>query len=223
MNKLTYLGQPKQFPERMKTIKVDVRTWDTLKSMKKEYESFNDVIKSLLMERTKDLGNTSIQAINYKRKIGFCQLAPFVYTKQDIGFEFEYNDIKSQKEDFVLDIKIRKVFFGKKIYNPSEFFGVDNAHKHYSRLFIEMYFIALGAALSKEFRILVHYKPTDIAYYRQLYYDYNLSEESFKADIEEPMRLSEDEKPSTQWKEKMKSSLAENIVEQELLEGIRKS
>ncbi len=199
----------KSIPERIKTIKVDVRVWNSLKSRKRENETFNDVIKDLLMERTQSIGNDDIKAIKYNRKISF-----FTYFYGDeLGFEFEYSDVKSNRDDFVLDVKIKKIFSGRKIFSPSEFFGVDNAHKHYSKLFMNIYFNALALTLKKEFKIKVLDESENIAYYRQLYYDFNLSEESFKDDIEEPMRLVEDEKISKIWQKRIDESPAKKLID----------
>ena len=200
--------------DRAKTIKVTIRTWDSLKSMKKENETFDDVVKELLNERTKSIGDKNIKAIKYKRKI---KIASYNWSFEniDLSLEFEYNDVKSNKSDFTLDLKIKKVFFGKKIYNPSEFFGVDNDHKHYSDLFLLAYLFAVFTALSKEFGI--HAGLTDyesLAEWKRLYYDYNLSEESFKADIEEPLRLSEEEKPLGKWKTRIKDSIVKKLMKE---------
>lgn len=201
-----------ELPTRVKTIKVDIRTWDSLKSFKKESETFNDVIKDLLMERTKALGDENVKAIKYRRKTAFFT---YRHENKEFGFEFEYNDSKGNKSDFILDLKIKKIFFGKRSLNPSEFFGVDNAHKHYSDYFILVYLHAAALALHKEFRAkFLHYRYQideetyeNIALWRQFYRDYNLSEESFKSDIEEPLRLNETEKPSKAWMERIKKSV----------------
>lgn len=205
-----------ELPTRTKTIKVDVRTWDGLKSLKKENETFNDVIKEFLMERTKALGDKNIKVIKYQRKNAFFTSW---YEHQEIGFEFGYNDSKGNKSDFVLDLKIKKVFFNKRILNPSEFFGVDNAHKHYSNFFILIYLQATALALRKEFRAeFISYRSQidekdyeNIALWRQFYYDYNLSDESFKQDVEEPLRLNEIEKPSKVWRERINKSAVERL------------
>ena len=200
----------KSLPVRMKTLKVDIRTWDDLKSLKQENETFNDVIKELLDKRTKAIGNDNVQAIKYARKTGYFTAA----FGKEVGFEYEYNDIKNHKDDFTIDLKIKKVFFSKKIYAPSEFFGLDNAHKHYSIFFLNMYFRAIALALSNEFRIHVLYEPFNIAYWRQLFYDYRLSEESFAQDIEQPLRLSEDEKPSKEWSTRMNESPSVKFIKE---------
>lgn len=201
-----------ELPSRVKTIKVDVRTWDSLKSLKKENETFNDAIKELLMERTKAVGDENIRAIKYQRKTAFFTSW---YKQKDIGFEFEYNDSKGNKSDFVLDLKIKKVFFGRRILNPSEFFGVDNTHRHYSNFFTLVYLKAVALALRKDFRAEFRtHEENDyenVALWRQFYYDYNLSEESFKTDIEEPLGLNETEKPSKMWKEKINNSILSKL------------
>jgi len=197
-----------ELPSRTKTLKVDVRAWDSLKSLKGENETFNDVIKGLLMERTRALGDSNIKVIKYQRKISFFRIA---YLSKEIGFEFEYNDSKGNKSDFILDLKIKKVFYGKKILNPSEFFGADNEHKHYSKEFLMAYLEAVSLALRKEFRVHPGADLMNIALWRQLYHEYNLSEESFKDDIEEPLRLSEEEKPNAAWKKRLMDSVVNKL------------
>lgn len=197
---------------RSKTLKINVRTWDSLKSLKKENETFDDVIKGLLNERTKSLEKGNVKAIKYVRKRAF-------YGGDDIGIEFEYNDVKGNKEDFILDLKIKKVFYGKRVFQPSEFFGVDNAHKHYSDLFLKIYLKAISLAIRNEFRISYLYNFLRIRedYYnlpilKKFYYDCNLSEESFKEDIEEPLRLSEEEKIPSEWKKSINNSIAAEVM-----------
>lgn len=213
-------GRGTVLPTRMKTMKVEIRTWDSLKSRKKENETFNDVIKELLNERTVSIGNDNVKAIKYKRKICFFTT---IYNRtivdfDSIAFEFEYNDIKGNKSDFMLDVKIRTVFFRKKRYNPSVFFGTDNVHKHYSGFFLYSYLKAVALALRNEFKIqfirdMGEYEGYDnIAKWRQLYYDYNLSEESFINDIEDPLRLSEEEKPPKAWQINIKNSIVEKLM-----------
>ena len=203
-----------ELPSRTKTIKVEVRTWDSLKRLKNENETFNDAIKDLLMERTKSAGNENIKAIQYQRRTAFFTSW---YKEKEIGFEFEYNDAKGNKSDFVLDVKIKKVFFNKRVLNPSEFFGVDNTHKHYSNMFIVLYLQAVALALRKEFRSgFLPYRIDEkeygnIAVWRKFYYDYDLSDESFKQDVEEPLRLNETEKPSKVWQERINKSVVEKI------------
>lgn len=189
-----------------KTIKVSARVWSALKGLKKANETFDDVIMGLLNKKTQTVGNENIKAISFKRKIDFFSLS--LPEKGELGIEFEYNDAKSNKNDFILDVKIKKVFAGRRSFNPSEFFGVDNAHKHFSEPFIVVYLKSVVVALKKEFRIeFTDLERIDqIARWRRFYYEYSLSEESFKEDIEEPLRLSAEEKITPEWEDKMKKS-----------------
>ncbi|MBU90085.1 hypothetical protein CMO94_00975 [Candidatus Woesearchaeota archaeon] len=202
-----------ELPSRIKTIKVDIRAWDSLKQLKKEYETFNDVIKELLNERTKSIGDDNVKAIKYERKTTFfnTEYKGPLFKRHSIGVEFEYNDVKNQKLDFSLNVKIKKVFYGKRIFNPSIFFGVDGTHKHYNKVFMNLYLKAVGLALDREFRIhsgMISDKDYgDIARWKKIYYDYNLSEESFKHDVEAPLRLSEEEKPTDEWHKKIIDSI----------------
>lgn len=207
-----------ELPSRTTTIKISIRVWDSLKNLKRENETFDDVIKELLKERTKHLGNENIKAIMYSRKVIFFNTDyshPF-YKKFSVGIEFEYNDVKNQKLDFVLDVKFKKIFFGKKILNPSIFFGVDDMHKHYSNVFLNLYLRAVSIALEKEFRVYSGMYSeedfVDIAKWRKIYYDYNLSDESFKKDVEEPLRLNEDEPPSDEWRRTIDGSICSSLI-----------
>lgn len=51
----------------------------------------------------------------------------------------------------------------------------------------------------------------NIARWRKVYYDYSLSEDSFISDIEEPLRLSEEEKPNKKIKEAMEKSPSSSL------------
>ena len=179
--------------------------------MKKENETFNDVVKDLLNERTKAVGDDNVKAINYKRKTAFLTLA----FGEEIGIEYEYNDVKDNKDDFVLDLKIKKVFFRKRSLNPSEFFGVDNDHKHYFSFFLYTYFEAVTKALLKEFHAytggMYYFSITN---WKQLYHEYMLSEESFENDIEEPLMLSEEEKVPKSWLEQINNSPAKKFIDE---------
>lgn len=203
-----------KFPTRMKLIKVDIRTWDELKHLKQSNETFNDVINRLIEKRTKSLGNKDIQAIKYQRKSIFFTSYSL---GTEIGYQFEYNDVKGEQSDFALDIKLKKIFYGKKILNPSEFFGVDNAHKHYSKYFLIAYLKAAALILEKEFKAKFEYtyfndeNYENIALWRKFYYEYNLSEESFISDIQEPLRLSEDEKIPKNWQYKINNSISKKL------------
>tara|TARA_Y100000310_G_scaffold300339_1_gene335953 strand:+ start:2201 stop:2845 length:645 start_codon:yes stop_codon:yes gene_type:complete len=207
----------KEIPTNTKTLKVEARIWNTLKNLKKENETFNDVIKELLNERTKAAGNKNIKAIKYHRKIAFIK-ASYQYnltTNSTIGLEFEYNDVKTQQTDFTLDLKIKKVFFGKKIYNSSLFFGVPAYQKHLSPVYLNLYLQCLAFALTKEFRVSFETSSflgfEDITRWRKVYYDYGLSEDSFIEDIEEPLRLSGEEKLTEKKEKQIKNSPAGSI------------
>lgn len=200
------------FPSRTKTIKVEIRTWDSLKSLKKENETFDDVIKDLLNEGTKSIGNENVKAIRYSRKVFFLETN---YAYHSVGIEFEYNDVKNQKQDFTLDLKIKKIFYGKRIVNPSVFFGLDSHHKHLSPVYLTIYLKCVALALEKEFRVYTHMyfdkDFEDIAKWRKIYYDYNLSEESFNIDIEEPLSRSEEETLTEEYKKKIKESVVGSV------------
>jgi len=207
----------RELPSRKTTIKLDIRTWNSLKNLKKENETFDDVIRGLLKERTKSIGNENIKAIKYQRKRFFFEVTFDTkdYNIIPIGIELEYNDISNEKSDFTLDIHIKKVFYGKRSLNPSIFFGVDNAHKHFSLFFLKLYLVATRLIIKREFNIYLDIfigdSYFDIVNWRKLYYDHNLSEQSFKADIEEPLRLSEEEKPSEEWKIKINKSIVNSL------------
>jgi len=196
-------------PKHTKTIKIDVRTWNSLKNRKNENETFDDVIKTLLNQRTKEIGNKKVKAIKYERKTLFLKTR---YGVVSIGLEFEYNDIKNQQSDFVLDLKIKKVFFRKKSVNPSIFFGLTHEQKHLSEPYLNLYLRCIALALEKEFRVLTRMHSdqefVDIAMWKHLYYQYNLSMESFTHDIEDPLNLSEDEKQTEREKKSIKESIS---------------
>jgi len=200
-------------PPRIKTIRVEVNVWNSLKSLKNENETFNDLLKKILQQRTISAGDKNVQAIKYKRNISFFNSYDLF---KEIGYEFEYNDVKDHKFDFTMDVAIKKIFYEKRVLSPSEFFGVDNAHKHYSDFFLYVYFKAFSLALFKEFRIKLDVYRHDKSYenitqWRKLYYEYQLSEESFIHDIEEPLRLSVDEKASQDWKREINKSFVTEL------------
>lgn len=200
-------------PSRTKTIKVGIRTWDALKRKKGPNETFDDVILATLNEKTASVGDEGAKAIKYKRKTEFFD--DYTYG-EEIGFEYEYNDVKSNQSDFVLDLKIKKVFLKKSVLNPSEFFGVDNSHKHYSNYFLSIYLKAVALALEREFRAKFYAGKLEdydnIASWRKLYYSYNLSEDSFRDDIETPLRLNEGEKAPKEWAIKVQASKAQMLI-----------
>jgi len=197
----------KELASPKRNIKIDLRTWNTLKNLKKPNETFNDVILSLLKERTLSIGNENAKAIKYSRRVLFLETD---YDNQSIGVEFEYNDVKSEQTDFTLDLRLKKIFCGKKITNPSVFFGVDNSRKHFHPAYLNIYLKCAALALGKEFKVFSRMAFDkdfeNIARWRKIYYDYSLSEDSFINDIEEPLRLSEEEKINEKIKETIKKS-----------------
>ncbi|MFH0875781.1 MAG: hypothetical protein V1859_07625 [archaeon] len=197
-----------EVPGFVRTIKIDIRTWAALKNIKKENETFDDVIKNLLNERTKVYSdNKNVELIKYSRKTFFLETS---FNAKDIGIEFEYNDIKNLQSEFTLDIKFKKIFIGKQIYNPSIFFGVDSSHLHHNYAYFNLYLKCIHAVLTKEFRIFrFMYLDKDYEntiYWRKLYYEHNLSEESFTSDIVEPFRLSQEDKPTNEFVTKIEES-----------------
>lgn len=207
--------QTKEIPTGKRNIKLDLRTWNTLKNLKKPNETFNDVILFLLKERTVSVEKGNLKAIKYIRKTLFVETKASNASDKLVGIEFEYNDVKEEQTNFSLDLKIKKVFFGKKIFNPSEFFGVDDLHKHLHSAYLGVYLRCIFVALCKEFKTINSIKIDkdfeNIALWRKLYYDHSLSEESFINDVEEPLRLSEEEKMSSPVKEKIKNSPSNSI------------
>lgn len=194
-----------------RNIKVDIKTWNALRNLKKANDTFNDVILSLLKERTVAIGGENLKAIKYSRRKVFLETE---YDYKPIGAEFEYNDVKQEQANFNLDVKIKKIFYGKKIMNPSEFFGVDSIRKHFNHAFLNIYLKCVVLALEKEFkahtRMIFDKDFENITRWRKTYYEYSLSEDSFINDIEEPLRLSE-EKPDQKIIDSIKKSPSNSI------------
>lgn len=196
----------KELASATRNIKVALRTWNTLRNLKRSNETFNDVILSLLKERTLSVGGENLGAIKYSRKTVFLETG---YNYKPIGIEFEYNDVKEEQSNFNLDLRIKKVFQGKRIMNPSEFFGVDSLRKHFHKIYLNIYLKCLAIALEKEFKVhtgmFLDEEFENIARWRKVYYDHSLSEDSFINDVEEPLRLSE-EKPDQKIIDSIKKS-----------------
>ena len=195
-----------------RNIKVDIQLWNTLKSLKGTNETFNDVILGLLKQKTQSIGKENMKLIKYHRKIQFVKTE---YGSTSIGMEFEYNDVKGQPTNFVLDLKLKKIFYGKQILNPSEFFGLDSDHKHLHHVYLNLYLKCVAATLEKEFKVYAgmhtHNAFEDIALWRKIYYDYNLSEESFINDVQEPLKLSEQDPSKEKYIDNIKNSIAYSI------------
>jgi len=219
---MVYKGLRDGLPKHYKTIKVDVKTWNSLKSLKKENETFDDVIKVFLDQRTKEAGNNRIKAIKYERKTAFLRTS---HRMTELGIEFEYNDIKNQKTDFVLDLKIKKIFFGKKAVNPSIFFGLTHEQKHLSIPYLNIYLRCISYALRRELKVNTHMEGgseyesyekidshfEDIVAWKSVYHEYDLSMESFTQDIEDPLNLSEEEEQTEKEKKSIKESISFSI------------
>ncbi len=202
----------RELPALKRNVKLDIKTWNALRNLKKPNETFNEVILSLLKERTKSSGGDNLKAIKYHRKVLFLESE---YQHQPIGVEFEYNDVKNEPANFTLDLHLKKVFFGKKIMNPSAFFGVDDSRKHFNRAFLNLYLKGVSLALSKEFQVHLQIHKDqyfeNIILWRKVYHEHSLSEDSFINDIEEPLRLSEEEKMNEKIKESIKKSPSNSI------------
>ncbi len=203
----------------VKTIKVDPMIWMSLKKLKKENETFSEVIKNLLKEGTQEIGDENIKLIKYGRKILFLEilienkkkrigLGRFI--KENIGIEIEYNDVKNQFV-FTLDLKLKKIYYGKTSTNPSIFFGVDEKHKYESIIYLRTYLMCVMRVLTKEFgaSVISDYDLEAIVAWRKIYYNYSLSEESFIEDIESPLNLSVTESPNDEQKNNMLNSPSE--------------
>ena len=202
----------RELPAMKRNIKLDIKTWNALRNLKKPNETFNEVILLLLKERTKSIGGDNLKAIKYHRKVLFIET---IRGEVPLGIEFEYNDIKNEPSKFTLDLQIKKIFYGKKVINPSIFFGIDNSRKHFNPVFLALYLTGVALALQKELRIPL-YMPSakdfeNIAHWRKIYYENSLSEDSFIGDIEEPLRLSEEEKMNDKIKESIKKSPSNSI------------
>ena len=65
-NTLQSQTKPMDIKVPIKTLRVDTRVWDRLKDLKRENETFNEVILELLNERTKASGNEDVKAILQK-------------------------------------------------------------------------------------------------------------------------------------------------------------
>ncbi len=202
--------------KKVKLIKVEPLVWGSLKALKKENETFTDVIRELLNERTKTLGNDNFSITRYSKKTDFFEVK---YSNNElIGFEYEYNDIKSNKSDFVIDIIIKKIYYKSRSYTPSEFYGVDNDHKHFSPFFMTNYLNLILVILAREYRVSV---ATNLSFdihmlslWRKAYHEYGLSYESFKSDIENPLKLSLDEKPDPEWQSSMRKSVIMKYIDE---------
>lgn len=207
---MTTTNPIRELPSLKRNVKLDIKTWNALRNLKKANETFNEVILTLLKQRTQAIGGDNLKAIKYHRKVLFLEIE---YASKSIGIECEYNDVKNEPANFTLDLQIRKIFYGRRIINPSVFFGVDNSRKHFNQVFLSLYLICVSRALTREFRIPVshNYDWGNILFWRKLYHGHSLSEDSFISDIEEPLRLSEEEKMNDKIKESIRKSPSNSI------------
>lgn len=216
--------QIKKIKQDIKTIKVEPFVWTSLKSLKKENETFNDVIWNLMKESTKEIGNENVKLIkfgrktlffetnfSYKRQIKVMLKNEQAYITEQIGIEVEYNDVKSQQSTFTLDLKIKKIYLKRISVNPSIFFGIDEKHKHLSSKYLKIYLESVFNVLKKEFGVSTEfsYELENITHWRKRYYNYSLSEESFIEDIENPLNLSVTESPNDEQKNNLLNSPSE--------------
>ena len=221
MDKIESKTEMTELPRNTRTIKVDIRTWNTLKKMKRENETFDEVIQSLLGQRSQSLDNGTMQAIKYSRKTAFFVFniswkTKKFYMTHELGVEIEYNDIKGHKENFTIDLKIKKIFYEKSSYNPSIFFGVDQDHKHLVKVYLDIYLKCIYYVLKKELsinslQIELLNNIYSIIIWRKIYYDSELSQDSFQSDIEEPLKLSVEEKLTPEYTRSIEESIHYNI------------
>jgi len=198
------------FSKRSVNIQVDRSVWTSLRKLKKPTETFNDVILDLLNKRSKELSNSKVGAIEYGRKTDFSRMV------KDTGCQYEYNDIKSMS-NFIFDLKMKKIYSGKRTYNPGEFFGVEPKFFYLSKAYLFFYLTLIFKILMKEFGVKLDSKITPVEFesilmWRQLYYDYGLSEESFIEDIEKPLRKSEDKELFERFKRDIEKSPSKYVL-----------
>jgi len=184
------------------TIKVSNELRDKLAEIGNKDETFEDVINRLIRraqaERSGEIVTSKSSVIQYKRKKEFIELTIDIaqeidFLPENVGIEYEFNIPPKKEGEWELDIKILKVYYKQKTYNPSEFFGADNERKFLSDKFIETYFKILSEIFIKEFGITKLKNFTDaqrlkILDWRKIYYENKLSEESFINDVEDVLR-----------------------------------
>jgi len=174
------------------TIKVSQELRSKLAEIGNKDETFEEVIWRLIRraepERSGEVATSKSSIIQYKRKKEFVELEAGIL--KNVGFEYEYNVPPKKEGEWELDIKILKVYYSQKSYNPSEFFGVDGEHKYFSDEFIKVYFKILADILIKDFGItklknFVSSQLLQILEWRKVYYENKLSKESFTNDVED--------------------------------------
>lgn len=212
------------------TIKVSQELRSKLAEIGNKDETFEDVIKRLIRraepERSGEIVTSKSSVIQYKRRKEFIELITQIENKEGntlpqeppppplpVGIEYEYNTPSKKEGEWELDIEILKVYYEQKVYNPSEFFGVDNEHKYLSDEFIKIYFEILTEIFIKEFgitqlRSFSLYQELSILKWRKIYYENKLSEESFINDVEDVLRNFSERKIDSKTRKQLKSSIA---------------
>lgn len=221
------------------TIKLSIDVRDKLAEIGNKDETFEDVIKRLIRraesERSGEITTSKTSMIQYKRKkefveimVGFlneklkalphnsirkhAKLTPGDIIYESTGIEYEYNTPSKKEGEWELDIKILKIYYKQKSYNPSEFFGVSNDKLFFSDEFINTYFRILSEIFIKEFGItkLKNFSGEQrlkILEWRKIYYENKLSEESFINDVEDILRNFADRKIDSKTKKQIEGSV----------------
>lgn len=213
------------------TIKVSQELRGKLAEIGNKDETFEDVIWRVIRraesERSGEIVTSKSSVIQYKRKKEFVELDMGILNEPGMmgnkkarlisseraGFEYEYNTPPKKEGEWELDIKIVKVYFKNKVYNPSEFFGVTDEDKRLSKNFIGVYFNILSDILSKDFGITKVKKLSDkqklsILEWRKVYYENKLSHESFINDIEDVLRNFSEKQIDSKTKKQLENSVA---------------
>ncbi|MBU0628668.1 MAG: hypothetical protein KKC75_05730 [Nanoarchaeota archaeon] len=204
------------------TIKVSNTLRAKLAEIGNKDETFEDVIWRMIRraepERSGEITTNKSSVIQYKRKKEFIELATYLKDILPIriektGYEYEYNVPPKKEGEWELDIKILKVYHKQKSYNPSEFFGVDNEHKHLSEEFTRIYFQLLVEIIYNEFGIPKwKYVPSadeiNIMEFKAIYAKHNLSQESFINDVEDVLRNFSERKVDLKTKKQLENSVA---------------
>jgi len=204
------------------TIKVSQELRGKLAEIGNKDETFEEVIKRLIRraepERSGEIVTSKSSVIQYKKRKEFIEYIIYKIAKGGsfgpilkIGVEYEYNIPPNKEGEWELDIKILKVYYEQKAYNPSEFFGVDNEHKYLSKEFISIYFKILAEIFVKEFGITKLKYSTNhlsILEWRKTYYENKLSEESFINDVEDVLRNFSEKQIDPKTRNQLENSVA---------------
>jgi len=201
------------------TIKVSNNLRGKLAEIGNKDETFEDVIWRLIRraepERSGEITTGKSSVIQYKRRKEFAELKGWIQSSngyKQVGIEYEYNVPPKKEGEWELDIKIVKVYYNHKTYNPSEFFGIGYEHKHFSKEFIYAYFNVLAEILIKDFGITKLKNISDdqklsIVEWRKVYYENKLSQESFINDVEDVLKDFSDKKSDNKIEKQLKNSV----------------